>query len=90
MTEIDDGTCKFTAFDVGNRVLVEGYDSVGTLRFVGKHHTKHVMRCGVEFDEDVGKNNGTIDGHTYFETTGTKGILVSPRKVSFLDITNNE
>lgn len=90
MTEIDDGTCKFTAFDIGNRVLVEGYDSVGTLRFVGKHHTKHVMRCGVEFDEDVGKNNGTIDGHTYFETTGTKGILVSPRKVSFLDITNNE
>lgn len=90
MTEVDDGNCKFSTFDVGSRVLVEGYDSIGTLRFVGKHHIKNVTRCGVEFDDDVGKNNGTIDGHTYFETTGTKGIIVSPRKVSLLDISNTE
>ena len=46
MTEIDDGTCEFTAFDV-EIVCWWNYDSVGTLRFVGKHHTKHIMRCGV-------------------------------------------
>lgn len=90
MTECDDGQCAFTSFDIGRRVLVDGYDCVGSLRFVGKHHVKNVTRCGVELDENVGKNNGTIDGHQYFETTENRGILVSPRKVSFLDITDNE
>jgi len=86
MTECDEGNCAFTALDVGKRVLVEGYDSIGTLRFVGKHNVKNVTRCGVEFDEEIGKNNGTIDGHIYFEAMDNRGVLVSPRKVSFVDI----
>tara|TARA_B100000787_G_scaffold72318_2_gene53144 strand:- start:999 stop:2291 length:1293 start_codon:yes stop_codon:yes gene_type:complete len=86
MTEYDEGNCAFTEFDVGKRVLVEGYDSIGTLRFVGKHNVKNVTRCGVEFDEEIGKNNGTIDGHIYFEAMDNRGVLVSPRKVSFVDI----
>ena len=86
VSEYDEGECNFTTSDVGKRVLVEGYDSVGTLRFVGKHHVKNVYRCGVELDDNVGKNNGKIGDFTYFETTNNRGVIVSPRKVSFLDI----
>ena len=90
VSDYDEGGCNFSSVDVGRRVLVEGYDSVGTLRFVGKHHVKNVHRCGVEFDDNVGKNNGTVDDFTYFETTDNRGVIVAPRKVSFLDIVTDE
>jgi len=87
----DDGSeCIFTDLDVGKRVLVQGYDSIGTLRFLGEHNTKHVTRCGVELDDKVGKNNGTIDGFVYFETDNERGILVAPRKVTLVDVIEDE
>lgn len=61
---------------VGARVRVEGYAGLGTLRFFGPHKTRPGSRCGVEFDQPVGKNNGTIDGHTYFVCQPNHGILV--------------
>ena len=85
-----DVQCNFTEDDISKRVLVEGYDVIGTLKFVGLHNEKKIMRCGVELDENVGRNNGTINGFTYFETTGKKGVLVSPRKVSFVDDVSKE
>jgi len=90
VSEYDDVECIFTDADIGKRVLVDGYDSIGTLRFVGKHRKKDITRCGVELDDNVGKNNGTVDGFTYFETEDKRGILVSPRKVSFVEIIENE
>ena len=85
-----DVICNFTQADIGKRVLVEGYEAIGTLKFVGLHNVKKTMRCGIELDENVGRNNGTIDGFTYFETTGKKGVLVTPRKVSFVDDVSKE
>ena len=90
-SDLDDGAeCILTELDVGKRVLVEGYDSIGTLRFLGKHHTKNVTRCGVEMDDKVGKNNGTVDGFVYFETDHERGILVAPRKVTLVDEIEHE
>jgi len=71
--------------DIGKRVAVEGYDSIGTLRFYGKHAVKSSMRCGVEFDEPVGKHNGTIYGHEYFKSVENRGVLVVPRKVAIIN-----
>jgi len=45
---------------IGRRVAVDGYDVQGTLRFFGQHAVKAGLRCGVELDEAVGRNNGTI------------------------------
>jgi hypothetical protein len=45
---------------VGRRVTVEGYDVPGTLRYYGQHAVKGGLRCGVELDEAMGKNNGTV------------------------------
>ena len=38
---------KPTVGDVGRRVTVEGYDGVGTIRFVGVHHENGKRRAGV-------------------------------------------
>jgi hypothetical protein len=49
-----------TASDIGRRVLVQGYSCSGVLRFIGPHHERGTLRCGVELDEAMGKNDGTV------------------------------
>ena len=73
--------------DVGRRVNVKGYASDGTLRFYGKHNTNNDMRCGVEFDDAVGKNNGIVGGHQYFNCESGHGILCVSYKVTFIEET---
>ena len=65
----------------GARVSVHGYDCVGSVRFVGNHHLDGAPRIGIELDDAIGKNNGTIKGHHYFTCTGGHGLLVKPDKV---------
>jgi hypothetical protein len=64
---------------VGNRVSVAGYGT-GTVRYFGKHAHKKHNRVGVELDQPVGLNNGTIDGHVYFVCEEGYGVLVVPSK----------
>jgi hypothetical protein len=45
---------------IGRRVRVEGYTPLGTLMYYGAHASKSGLRCGVELDEPVGRNDGTI------------------------------
>lgn len=71
-----------TDSDVGKRVRVQGYACGGVLRFYGRHATKNIPRCGVELDEPVGKNDGTVGGHTYFKCADSRGVLVAPSKVT--------
>ena len=56
------GSGGITEADVGCRVTVAEYDCEGTLKFVGHHAESGKPRCGVELDEPVGKNDGTIKG----------------------------
>lgn len=76
---------NITIDDIDKRVLVEGYDSVGTLVFYGDHNSKPGKRCGIILDEAIGRNNGTIGGHKYFECEDKKGILVAPYKVKIMN-----
>ena len=78
-------TCQFTEEHIGERVVVQGYNSIGVLRFVGKHATLDDFRCGVEFDDAVGRNNGTVNGHKYFVCEEMHGVLVVPYKVSLIN-----
>eukprot|EP00040_Diaphanoeca_grandis_P005873 m.34866 g.34866 ORF g.34866 m.34866 type:complete len:1731 (-) comp17049_c0_seq1:123-5315(-) len=68
--------------DIGSRVQVEGRPCLGTLRFYGKHVVDGKIRCGVELDLPVGKNSGTIKGHTYFKCKPKHGVLTVPTKVT--------
>jgi hypothetical protein len=69
--------------DVGRRVRVDGYDSPGKLVFYGAHAANGRARCGVELDDAVGRNNGTVGGHAYFQCEPKRGLLVKPDKVTF-------
>ena len=82
---IGEQVCQFTDEDINKRCMVEGYDCIGTIRFVGKHAHENVMRIGIELDEAIGKNNGIVREHKYFDCDNNKGILTSARKVSLVD-----
>lgn len=81
--------CTFDSKSVGKRVLIDGYDSVGTISFVGPHNENKDPRVGVTLDTKVGRNNGTVRGHKYFECEAGYGILVVPYKVHFMDELGN-
>ena len=70
---------------VGARVNVKGYDCLGVVRFLGNHAESDKPRVGVELDEAVGKHNGTVGGHFYFECEFKKGVLPAPSKVTLAD-----
>jgi len=74
-----------TAEDVGAFVTVYGYTGEGRLAFYGKHVEFGTARCGVVFDSAIGRNNGTVGGHTYFECAANCGVLVAPGKVDLAD-----
>jgi len=68
---------------VGLRVTVQKF-GVGTLRFFGPHHRDGKNRCGVELDEAIGINNGTMGEHFYFQCEAKHGVLVDPRIVTLM------
>ncbi|KAH9471643.1 hypothetical protein MJO28_017625 [Puccinia striiformis f. sp. tritici] len=59
----------------------------GTLKFIGpvKFNQKHPYWIGVELDEPRGKNNGSVDGHPYFECPPNRGIFIQPDRVTLGD-----
>ena len=60
---LPEAACRaLSASDIGRHVLVQGYSCGGVLRFLGPHHERSTVRCGVELDEAIGKNDGTVGG----------------------------
>ena len=71
--------------EVGARVKVTS--NVGTVRFVGETGFLEGTWIGVEFDDEVGKCDGTgRDGVKYFECTqpGKRGRFLKPAQVRLL------
>lgn len=64
-----------------------GYDVAGTIRFAGALTHSGVYKVGVELDAPKGLNNGTVQGTSYFTTTGDgpRGVFVHQRKVKITD-----
>eukprot|EP00049_Salpingoeca_infusionum_P016609 m.341864 g.341864 ORF g.341864 m.341864 type:complete len:2216 (+) comp16115_c0_seq11:108-6755(+) len=73
-----------SAEHVGERVQVQGYACLGTLKFFGEHVTKGGLRCGVDLDEPIGLNDGTVGGHRYFACEPNHGVLTAPHKVTLV------
>ncbi|SMN18922.1 similar to Saccharomyces cerevisiae YNL148C ALF1 Alpha-tubulin folding protein, similar to mammalian cofactor B [Maudiozyma saulgeensis] len=78
---------KMNNLDVGQRCTVKTEDQPerrGWLRYLGKVPEINVedIWCGVEFDEPLGKNDGSYKGVQYFGPVGNKyGAFVKPRFV---------
>lgn len=59
----------------------------GTLRFVGPVTFDHKFPywLGVELDEPIGKNDGSVDGHRYFTCPPSRGMFVQPSRIEIGD-----
>ncbi|ORY05329.1 hypothetical protein K493DRAFT_175624, partial [Basidiobolus meristosporus CBS 931.73] len=59
---------------IGTRVQVQ--NKPGTVRFVGNTSFAKGKWIGVELDEPLGKNDGIVEGITYFTCEPQHGMFV--------------
>ena len=71
-------------YQLGQRVLV-GNVMAGTIRYVGPTHFAEGVWVGVEIDLPRGRNNGSIDGHEYFECKPNYGLFAPPQKITITE-----
>lgn len=63
---------------VGSRVLVKDKNLEGTVRFAGPALFAPGKWVGVELDDAKGKNNGVVQGKSYFHCEDNYGLMVRP------------
>ncbi|CAF2613624.1 unnamed protein product [Rotaria sp. Silwood2] len=59
---------------VGDRVVVSG-SKHGTLKYLGKIHVAEGIWCGIQLDEPMGKNDGSVSGKRYFTCQQRYGLF---------------
>ncbi|CAG4911651.1 unnamed protein product [Colias eurytheme] len=69
---------------MGDRVIVSSSrgSKAGTLRYVGVTDFASGVWAGVELDDPIGKNDGSVDGKRYFECAPRFGLFAPISKVS--------
>ncbi|CAO3599777.1 unnamed protein product [Absidia cylindrospora] len=78
----DDGSSLY----IGERVVVDSMNIVGTLKFIGVTRFKPGTWAGIELDiAGTGKNDGCVQGLRYFSCPPETGIFVMASKVAPLD-----
>ncbi|XP_076372177.1 dynactin subunit 1-like isoform X2 [Tachypleus tridentatus] len=70
---------------VGNRVEVVGKDVKGKVAFIGTTHFSPGKWVGVILDESKGKNNGSVQGKSYFQCPDSHGIFVRQSQLKVFD-----
>ncbi|KAL7737375.1 hypothetical protein ACLKA6_012985 [Drosophila palustris] len=66
---------------LGESVLIRPYNTSGVVSFVGTTHFQPGAWIGVELDTPTGKNDGTVQGITYFQCKPKHGIFVRADKL---------
>ena len=69
---------------IGDRILVNE-NKLGTLQFCGTVEFAGGTWAGVELDEPEGRNDGTVNGITYFNTEPGFGVMVPTNKIEKVD-----
>ena len=91
--ELDDDSYKEAAekIRVGDRCQVSPGDRIGAVRYVGRADgLKPGYWIGVEFDEPVGKGDGTVKGRKFFECRPQYGGFLRPEQVTVGDFPPEE
>jgi len=76
---------------VGSRCQIrdgEGPQRRGTIRFVGRTRfgkQDDTTWVGIELDNPLGRNDGSVQGHQYFECLPQHGVFVHPANVDIGD-----
>jgi CAP-Gly domain-containing linker protein 1 len=68
-------------FKVGDHIWVNGIKS-GTIAYIGEAKFKEGEWAGIILDVADGKNNGTVDGVSYFHTEENRGIFCRLSKLT--------
>uniref|UniRef100_A0A8C6WMY7 CAP-Gly domain-containing protein n=1 Tax=Neogobius melanostomus TaxID=47308 RepID=A0A8C6WMY7_9GOBI len=76
-------------FQIGERVWVNG-DKPGYIRFIGGTQFAPGQWAGIELDEPIGKNNGSVAEVVYFKCEDGRGIFTRPSKLSRTALPENE
>ncbi|CAG8634999.1 793_t:CDS:2 [Dentiscutata erythropus] len=77
---------SLSQFSIGDRVVAESMNIVGTLKFLGPIDIKAGTWAGVEVDiPGTGKNDGSVNGKSYFTCPPKSGIFILPSKLSKVD-----
>ncbi|CAG8486346.1 6391_t:CDS:2 [Ambispora gerdemannii] len=75
-------TTKDPDISVGRRVILPTKNNApGTIQFLGETEFAKGHWVGIELDNPVGKNNGTVANIQYFETASNQGIFVRPDSI---------
>merc|ERR1711920_239522 len=69
-------------FHEGQRVIA--MCRAGYIRFVGPTSFAAGRWVGIELDEPVGKNNGSVKGVSYFKCDANRGMFVRPAQVRLI------
>lgn len=56
--------------------------NIGTLKFCGTTSFATGIWAGVTLDEELGKNNGSVNGVVYFTCKPNHGVFVQASKIS--------
>ena len=73
------------ALALGDKVMVGG--NFGWVRFIGETTFADGLWLGVELENPVGKNDGTVDDKRYFTSQPQHGLFVRPNKATRRGIT---
>ncbi|WKY01977.1 hypothetical protein Q1695_015745 [Nippostrongylus brasiliensis] len=66
-------------FDIGDRVVVSG-GKQGVVRFLGETEFAQGVWAGIELEQPLGKNDGSVQGKRYFTCKTPYGVFVPASK----------
>ncbi|KAG0929272.1 hypothetical protein G6F29_012125 [Rhizopus arrhizus] len=74
---------------IGDRCEVTGDDQsikrLGTVRYIGETKFQPGLWVGIQYDEPLGKNDGSVQGERYFTCPKNYGGFVRPTKITVGD-----
>jgi hypothetical protein len=65
-------------FNIGEKIFLHGIKKWGVVKYFGDALFSDGKWVGVELSEEIGRNDGTVQGHRYFTCKPKCGVFVRP------------